>query len=135
MAETRLVNVYHKVPYDVIVGRTDQPFHFGNPFSHLGKSLAAVKVDSREEAIARFEGWLYGDSDQDVEPERRKWVVQHLMDLEGKVLACYCSPKSCHGDVIVRWIVERRKRLDSLAALAQEAQDMGLYDDHQPYEF
>jgi hypothetical protein len=24
--------------------------------------------------------------------------------LRGKVLACFCRPRSCHGDVIVAWL-------------------------------
>lgn len=27
-----------------------------------------------------------------------------LLELEGKRLACYCAPKLCHGDVLVRAI-------------------------------
>ena len=87
----------------VYIGRDPRrPMHYGNPFSHQAVSIASVKVASREEAIARFETWLDGTSDQTVEPARRLWIVQHLVDLAGHNLGCHCRPKACHGDVLLR---------------------------------
>lgn len=79
-----------KEPYDVYIGR---PGPWGNPFSENPRSVAEVKVDSREEAIACFEEWLRQDP---VMIERVK------TELKGKVLGCWCAPRNCHGDVLAR---------------------------------
>ena len=87
---TTVVNKRHKVPFDVYVGR---PSEWGNPFSHLKSSAAEYKVDSVEEAVDAFYGYAITRLAQDP-----KW----LDPLKDKVLACWCAPKPCHGDVIVR---------------------------------
>ncbi len=97
---TSVVNIYHKKPYDVFVGRQKSGLHWGNPFSHLDNSAAAVKVGSREEAIQAFRDWIAGTAHTEVEPQRREWIIANVQHLKNKVLACYCSPKSCHGDVL-----------------------------------
>lgn len=94
----------------VDIGRQWQAHHFGNPFSHSAGTLATVHVLSREQAINRFSTWLDGTTDQDVEPERRAWILANEADLEkSKFLICYCKPKACHGDVYVERIVSRQK--------------------------
>jgi hypothetical protein len=79
-----------KEAYDVYIGR---PSSWGNPFSDKPKSLAEVKVDSREEAIACYEKWLKRNPEM-IERAKR--------ELRGKVLGCWCSPKACHGDILAR---------------------------------
>lgn len=85
--KTRVVH-YNKEPYDVYIGR---PSIFGNPFSHLDGTLARFKVGSREEAISKYREWLMS---QPLLVDRVK------RELKGKVLGCWCKPKSCHGDVL-----------------------------------
>ena len=77
--------------YDVFIGR---PSKWGNPFTHLqhlGGPL--IIVDTREEAVARYEEWLMS------QPEL---VAAAKKELRGKVLGCFCSPLSCHGDVLLK---------------------------------
>lgn len=95
-----VVNIHHKKPYDVYIGRGRDQMHWGNPFTHMSVSLASVQVASREEAIQCFKDWIEGKAHQDVQPERRKWMLEHLSELKGKTLGCFCSPKGCHGDVL-----------------------------------
>lgn len=79
-----------KEAYDVYIGR---PSKWGNPFSHLADTIAKYKVASREEAIEKYAEWI-GTQDNllaDLRPE-----------LKGKTLGCWCSPKSCHGDILLR---------------------------------
>lgn len=33
-------------------------------------------------------------------------LMEELMSLRGKTLGCWCKPKACHGDVLVRIIEE-----------------------------
>ena len=76
-------------PATVYVGR---PTKWGNPFSHLENSIAQWHCETREEAIAKH----------------REWFLNHpvLMaaakaELRGKDLMCWCSPKTCHADILL----------------------------------
>lgn len=77
-----LVTVKWK-PHDVYIGR---PSVWGNPFAMKSE------VD-RAEVIARYETWLLS------KPEL---IARAKRELKGKVLACYCAPRPCHGDILAR---------------------------------
>lgn len=81
-----------KEPFDVYIGR-GRGSQWGNPFSHQEGTQARFKVDTREEAIARFREWLLS------QPEL---VEKAKRELRGKVLGCWCSPRACHGDILAR---------------------------------
>lgn len=106
---TLIVDV-RKDHYDVYVGRRDSGMHYGNPFTHypIAGTCAAIHVRTREEAVARFETWVRGESDRDVEPRRREWILGNLEALRGRVLGCYCAPELCHANVLIRLAEERR---------------------------
>lgn len=75
------------MPYDIYIGRGSK---WGNPFSHMDGTKAQFKVGSREEAVGMYRVWIVN------QPE----LMNSLHELKGKVLCCYCFPKSCHGDVL-----------------------------------
>lgn len=75
-----------KESYDIYIGR---PSQFGNPFV-IGKD------GTREEVIAKYEEWI----------RENPQLLAMLKDLKGKVLGCWCKPKACHGDVLVKLIKE-----------------------------
>lgn len=80
-----------KEPYDVYIGR---PSKWGNVFTHLPELSGRegmIVVASRSEAIARYREWILG------QPE----LLADLPELKGKVLGCWCKPKTCHGDVLL----------------------------------
>lgn len=77
-----------KEKYDVYIGR---PSKWGNPYSHKEGTKATFKVDTVEEAIANYRNWIKGN------PE----LLDDLHELKGKVLGCWCSPKPCHGDILM----------------------------------
>lgn len=79
-----------KEKYDVYIGR---PSKWGNPFSHKPGTLAKYKVDTREEAIERYEAYLLSRPD----------LLASLHELKGKVLGCWCAPLPCHGDVLLKY--------------------------------
>lgn len=87
MKQTTVVNKYHKVPFDVYIGRGSK---WGNPFSHLPSTKAIFKTDTREEAIEMYRKWIMH------KPE----LLESLHELKGKTLCCFCKPKACHGDVL-----------------------------------
>lgn len=78
--------------YDVYIGR---PQKWGNPFTHIANRQTQAKylVGSREEAVEAYRKWI-------TEGEG-KYLLQHLGELKGKVLGCWCAPKACHGDVLL----------------------------------
>ena len=93
-AETRVVN-FKREECDVYIGREKGEFHYGNPFK--------IGVDgNRMKCIAKHMTWLKGNGYQDVEPERRKWILKNLEKLRGKRLGCFCYPYPCHGDNYVK---------------------------------
>lgn len=61
-----------------------RPSKWGNPFK-LGKD------GTREEVIAKYRQWLLNN------PK----LLSQLDELRGKDLVCYCSPLSCHADVLL----------------------------------
>ncbi len=68
-----------KEPYDVYIGR---PSKWGNPFE--------IGVDgTREECIAKYSNWV-------------KKQQLPFEELRGKILGCWCAPKACHGDVLIK---------------------------------
>lgn len=83
---TRVVHM-KKEKYDIYIGR---PSEWGNPFSHRDGTLAAYKVETREEAVAAYRKWIL------TKPE----LLKRLPELKGKILACWCAPLACHGDVL-----------------------------------
>lgn len=80
---TKVVNKYKHV-YDVYIGRGSK---WGNPFV-IGKD------GTREEVINKYEKYLLNS------PE----LLNSLHELKGKTLGCFCKPKACHGDVLVKYI-------------------------------
>lgn len=84
---------------DVYIGR---PTIWGNPWAHKGGTIADFVVETREEAVANYEKWLSGDDFKDVLQERRSEILKRLPSLKGKTLGCWCFPRKCHGDVLVR---------------------------------
>lgn len=79
-----------RTPKDAVyVGR---PSKWGNPFSHLPSSVARYRVATREEAVAAFEHSLRHD------PR----LLDMLAELRGKDLVCWCAPRPCHADVLLR---------------------------------
>lgn len=85
-----------KEEFDIYIGR---PSKWGNPFSHQIGTLAKFKVNSRKEAIDRYEEWI----------KRQPELISSLHELKNKVLGCWCSPKPCHGDVLIKLINECRR--------------------------
>lgn len=89
---TTVVN-YKTDKYDVYIGR---PSIWGNPFTHIAdrNTLAKFVVRTREEAISKYENYLLNSPG----------LMAQLHTLKDKRLACWCKPKSCHGDTLATWV-------------------------------
>ena len=83
---TEVVNM-NRVSADsetVYIGR---PSKWGNPYKS--------GIDgTRSEVIARYKQYILNS------PE----LLNSIHELEGKKLACWCHPKSCHGDVLAELV-------------------------------
>lgn len=78
-----------KSSYDVYIGR---PSKWGNPFSHKQGTQAQFLVPTVQEAIQKYEEWVL----------QQPHLLADLHELKGKVIACWCKPGPCHGDVLAR---------------------------------
>lgn len=87
----------NKEHYDIYIGR---PSKWGNPYTHISDkdTLAEFVVSSREEAIEKYRDYILN------KPE----LLEALNELEGKTLGCWCKPKSCHGDILLELLSNRR---------------------------
>jgi len=81
--------------YDVYIGR---PSKWGNPFSHYisrpqagSSSRGVTLVASRKEAIEAYKAYLK------TRPDLLRAIKK---ELGGRILACWCSPLPCHGDIL-----------------------------------
>lgn len=95
---TQIVNLKES-KYDVYIGRDHSSRkHYGNPFSH--NPAWGIECSSREDSVIKYNLWLKGNFPT-VEPTRRTWILDHLEELKGKTLGCFCKPLACHGDVLI----------------------------------
>lgn len=80
----------------VYIGRgKDSPW--GNPFTHIPTGTLAQFVVPYDEVLARYEQHVRAS----------EILMNRLGTLRGKVLGCFCKPKPCHGDVLVKLVEER----------------------------
>lgn len=89
----RVVNLY-KEPFDVYIGRTFK----GREGSKYGNPFVVGRDGTLEEVIDKYKSWLWKQIVND------SITIKELADLDGKRLGCYCKPKGCHGDVLVKAI-------------------------------
>lgn len=92
--KTKVVHI--KEPHDVYIGR---PSKWGNPYSHKEGTLAEFKVNSRNEAVSKYEDYLLSN-----EP-----LLNSLHELKGLTLGCWCKPQKCHGDILVKLLNKPQK--------------------------
>jgi len=98
--QTNVVNI-KKDKCDVYIGR---PSDFGNPFS------IGWLHGNRKQVIEQFKEYFYEKISKD---EHFKNLI---LNLKGKTLGCYCSPLSCHGDIIIEWINNHEQNLQDLSS-------------------
>lgn len=75
-------------PGAVYIGRGSP---FGNPFV-LGRD------GSREEVVSKFMSYFMNND------SLKKLALEKLRD---KDLVCFCAPKLCHGDVLLKYVQDR----------------------------
>lgn len=93
---TRVISVRSGQPFDVYIGRGNS--RYGLPASRWANPFLVGVDGTREEVIAKYEAYVRSRPD----------LMAALPELRGKVLACWCSPKRCHGDTLARLADEAR---------------------------
>lgn len=94
MCRPIVINIKKDDNYDVFIGR---PSKWGNPYTHLkGKTKAEFVVETREEAIENYRGYILNDP----------VLMASLPDLKDKIIGCFCKPLSCHGDILADLVEE-----------------------------
>jgi len=96
---TRVVHC-KKSDYDIYIGRgrcpkTGTVNQFGNPFK-IGRD------GSRGVVCIKFKAWMVTGNNfgcQEATDAKRSWILAHLEELRDKVIACWCAPEDCHGNV------------------------------------
>jgi len=88
-----MLKVVHckKEKYDIYIGRGSI---WGNPFL-IGKD------GTREDVIEKYEKYLLGNLS----------LMRKLPLLENKILGCWCKPKACHGDILVKYVEKENKHV------------------------
>lgn len=94
---TTVVNM-KTAEFDVYIGRKS-PRHPASPFANPSRIEPGC---SRTEALERYEQYI--TARLAAEPELRL----ELEKLRGKRLGCYCKPRDCHGDILVRLLHPER---------------------------
>ena len=84
---TTVVNIKSGKDYDILIDRTTK---WGNPFREGVHG-------NRENVIKMYEEYIRAND----------FLMDSIGELEGKVLGCWCKPKPCHGDVLIKILNER----------------------------
>ena len=92
----------------VVVSR---PSRWGNPFTiewaKLGREPDMSDERARAIVVDCYRWWLTDAAwaDQfrsDVLPVRRAWILEHVHELAGKDLCCWCkTDEPCHADILL----------------------------------
>lgn len=71
------------IPEDAVyIGRGSK---WGNPFK--------IGIDgNRSQVISLYEEWL----------KTQETLLDSIDELDGKTLVCFCKPKQCHGDILLK---------------------------------
>lgn len=83
----RVVNKY-KEPFDIYIGRGSI---WGND-----EQMTDSSDSERQRVIECYRNQLWSQIKSGI------ITKQMLLDLQGKTLGCFCKPKSCHGDILVK---------------------------------
>lgn len=101
----QLFNVNNEEHFGDNVYLIHRPYVLSNPYTHIKdkETKAMFVVATREEAIERYSHYfdiMYGKNIKFTETIDE--IYEKYRKGEDILLGCYCYPKSCHGDIIVK---------------------------------
>ncbi|KKL75922.1 hypothetical protein LCGC14_2050020 [marine sediment metagenome] len=97
--KTTVVNL--RTYKDPNVVRADRTTSFGNPF-HIGKDGNREMVVSKHKIWLIM--WLKRGEEIIIGGYSNKWVCQHVKQLRGRKLGCWCVPRRCHVENLI-WLL------------------------------
>ena len=88
----------------------DSNHHFGNPFLST-RNFGNRGVGTDEEVSQMYKNWLLGKDNQNVEPQRRQWIIDQINSgkLDNQNLIYYKNTPINHAKVLQE-IINNRKR-------------------------
>lgn len=100
---------YRKPDGAIVVSR---PSRFGNPWSiKKARESGLFKPEYCAQVVVdEYEAWLTKSISPNSEhlgrwhelEEQRQWILDHLHELRGHDLACWCKPgEPCHADILL----------------------------------
>jgi len=92
-------------PEYAYIGRTGYGIEgfFGNPIDHKAPCLICGQIHGLPgSTLPCYEIWLQNKLKFDAVFSERFY-----RELSGKILVCFCKPKPCHGNIILKYL-ERR---------------------------
>ncbi|QDH46940.1 hypothetical protein LAh9_130 [Aeromonas phage LAh_9] len=89
----KVVNLY-KEPYDVYIGRSK----WGEPRNKWCNPFRSEKGEPPFRVINMYKKHLWSQI------KKGEITIEDLISLDGKSLGCFCKPKPCHGDVVLKAI-------------------------------
>jgi len=87
---------------NVYIGRSGIVFIDGKRFPKKASMWAnpfIVENNRNETVLSPYEKYIRNKIENE-------YGVEELLKLKGKTLGCWCKPKSCHGDILIRLIKE-----------------------------
>ena len=87
--------------YDILIDRTTKR---GNPYI-IGPDGNRDEVCDKH--MEWLKEWIENKKEITIRGLSNKWQVEHLEELRGKRIACWCAPNRCHGDNSVRLLNDR----------------------------
>jgi hypothetical protein len=94
---TRVIHVRNMGEYRdaVYIGRANG--RLGLPASPFANPFVIGRDGTRQEVIEKYRAWILS----------QPHLVAEARTLRGRVLACWCAPAACHGDVLAAIADER----------------------------
>jgi len=96
---SKVVNIYHREKYDVYIGRAGRGEQgiFGNPILRNKKCPLCNEIHVEQgSTLSCYKIYLERRLEEDSD------FRESVKALKGKVLGCFCPPKPCHGDILIR---------------------------------
>ena len=89
-----------KNPNHIYIGR--KVAYVDDTFSSKWRNVFASKKYGRDQCLNLYEDYIKKDNE----------LLKDLHELENKTLGCWCKPKKCHGDILLKLIEEQNKKID-----------------------
>ncbi len=90
MQAPRVVNIRKRVKWDVYIGRRVMNGSWELEQSKWHNPFVIGRDGTRDQVLKKYRDYLV-----------KSPLVADLLELEGKVLACWCAPDPCHGHILV----------------------------------